>query len=246
MNKTERIKMVKAMEFIARQIPDEDILKTWIDYGVEDGDIEYGDLDSTIRDSGSDPIEKYISDDKLEEVMKTFIEVVRNAYNETIGLCCDGVQDYREEEYTPPSESVLFNYPNTENDAAMGNITGYMFIIGKFELRAATVPKSIESYKKLIGCDNVGFRRILLGTTKQPYGVFYDVDCKPWGGISGWDVHGNVMFHGNLFVVNVDNDNNVFSLTEDDFKFIRNCSDWYSSGEDAYPHLGWIEYADEQ
>ena len=41
----ERMKMVKAMEFIARQVNNEEIFNAWLTDGVPDGDIEYGDLD---------------------------------------------------------------------------------------------------------------------------------------------------------------------------------------------------------
>ena len=37
----ERIKMIKAMEYIARQINDEDVLGRWLVCGVADGDIDY-------------------------------------------------------------------------------------------------------------------------------------------------------------------------------------------------------------
>ena len=45
MNKIERIKMVKAMEYIARQINDEAVFERWLIGGVGDGDIEYGELE---------------------------------------------------------------------------------------------------------------------------------------------------------------------------------------------------------
>ena len=49
MNKAERIKMVKAMEFICRQVNDEDNIEAWLTLGVADEDIEYGDLE--VKDS---------------------------------------------------------------------------------------------------------------------------------------------------------------------------------------------------
>ena len=42
MNKVERAKMIVAMEFIARQINDEDVFDRWLMCGVADGDIDYG------------------------------------------------------------------------------------------------------------------------------------------------------------------------------------------------------------
>ena len=39
--KQERTRMVKAMEYICRQINDEDVFNGWLMGGVADGDIEY-------------------------------------------------------------------------------------------------------------------------------------------------------------------------------------------------------------
>lgn len=66
MNKQERVKMVKAMEYIARQINDEDVFEGWLVSGVEDGDIDYGDL------------------------MNTFLLCMKRAYKSG-GLYCDCV-----------------------------------------------------------------------------------------------------------------------------------------------------------
>ena len=47
----ERAKMVACMEYIARQINNEDVFETWLMCGVADSDIEYGNLDiSEIED----------------------------------------------------------------------------------------------------------------------------------------------------------------------------------------------------
>jgi hypothetical protein len=40
MNKNERIKVVKAMETLARSINDERVFSTWLLIGVADGDID--------------------------------------------------------------------------------------------------------------------------------------------------------------------------------------------------------------
>lgn len=61
MNKSERVKMVKAMEFIARQLNDENILNTWLTLGVADGDVNYGDLTET--DDGD--LEVYFDEDLI-------------------------------------------------------------------------------------------------------------------------------------------------------------------------------------
>ena len=45
MNKDARRKMILSMEYIARQINNEDFLMFWLSLGVPDGDIEYGNFD---------------------------------------------------------------------------------------------------------------------------------------------------------------------------------------------------------
>ena len=59
MNKAdERAKMVACMEYIARQINNEDIFETWLMCGVADSDIEYGNLDISEID---DYVTKYLT-----------------------------------------------------------------------------------------------------------------------------------------------------------------------------------------
>lgn len=86
MNKAERIKMVKAMEFIARQINDEDIIMSWLSVGVADGDIEYGDLTS----EPGDDAEYYTNDDDFRDLMGLFVRCMARA-NKSGGLYCDGI-----------------------------------------------------------------------------------------------------------------------------------------------------------
>ena len=50
MDNNERIKLVKAMEFVARQVNDEEVFEGWLINGVADGDIEYGSLEVTEDD----------------------------------------------------------------------------------------------------------------------------------------------------------------------------------------------------
>ena len=42
MDAIERKKMVLAMEFIVRQINDEEVFANWLALGIADGDLEYG------------------------------------------------------------------------------------------------------------------------------------------------------------------------------------------------------------
>lgn len=84
----ERLKLVKAMEYIMRQLNDESIFESWLTYGVADGDIEYGDLTVTNEDLGT--LGYYISKDVLECVMDEFVHNIRMA-SKSGGLFCAGV-----------------------------------------------------------------------------------------------------------------------------------------------------------
>lgn len=85
MNKQERTKMVLAMEYICRQINDEDVFDPWLMYGVADGDIEYGDL------SGEDAdLDWYIEDASFSELMTCFLNRMARA-KASGGLYCDGI-----------------------------------------------------------------------------------------------------------------------------------------------------------
>ena len=95
-NKTiaDRCKMVACMEFIARQINDEDVFNGWLMCGVADGDIEYGDLSYNNID------DYYIEDDNFKELMSCFLRRMVGAYNSG-GLYCGRVvskdkNDYKE------------------------------------------------------------------------------------------------------------------------------------------------------
>ena len=87
MKTSEREKMLKAMEFIARQINDEDVFDPWLMYGIADGDIKYGDLDVTEHDVN---LEYYLEDDCFKDIMTVFLRRMVQAWNSG-GLCCDGV-----------------------------------------------------------------------------------------------------------------------------------------------------------
>ena len=83
-NKVDRGKMVACMEYIARQINDQDVLMGWLMNGVADGDIEYGDLDYENVD------EYYIGDGTFQDLMSCFLRRMVGAY-ESGGLYCGGV-----------------------------------------------------------------------------------------------------------------------------------------------------------
>ena len=91
----ERIKAVKAMEFLARQINDEEVFDGWLTNGVADGDIEYGDL--IVREGDAEALEYYIRDDDFRDLMKTFLRRMTAAYRSgglyCGNICCGGVKD---------------------------------------------------------------------------------------------------------------------------------------------------------
>ena len=80
--------MVKAMEFITRQVNDEDQSDAWFRAGVADGDIEYGDLTPNAQDE--DNLEYYLEDDGFGDLMNTFLYIMSRAYKSG-GLYCDKV-----------------------------------------------------------------------------------------------------------------------------------------------------------
>ena len=82
----ERVKMVKAMEFICRQINDEDVLEGWLMNGVADGDIQYGDLTTC----ASADMDYYIEDYNFSEMMACFLRRMVRA-KKSGGLYCGGV-----------------------------------------------------------------------------------------------------------------------------------------------------------
>lgn len=85
MCKDERIKMVRAMEFIARQINDETIFESWLMCGVADGDIDGSETD--------EDLECYVDDDKeFADLMGLFLRLMKRA-GKSGGLYCDNVVD---------------------------------------------------------------------------------------------------------------------------------------------------------
>lgn len=89
MDAIERIKMVKAMEFIARQINDESIFEIWLYDGVADGDIDYGDLE--IKTGDEKMLDIYFKDDaNFADLMDTFLYCMKKAYHSG-GLYCDEI-----------------------------------------------------------------------------------------------------------------------------------------------------------
>lgn len=87
-NGIERVKMIKAMEFIARHINNEYLFQKWVIHGVADGDIEYGDL--TVDANGDEIARAYIDDACFADIMSAFQHIMYQAYKSG-GLYCDNV-----------------------------------------------------------------------------------------------------------------------------------------------------------
>lgn len=94
MNTTERIKMIKAMEYIARQVNDEEVFEIWLISGVADGDIEYGDL--SVNAEEAEYLDYYLDDKHFADLMNTFLRLMKAA-KKSGGLYCDGVVDKEEQ-----------------------------------------------------------------------------------------------------------------------------------------------------
>lgn len=93
MNKAdERAKMVACMEYIARQINNEDIFETWLMCGVADSDIEYGNLDISEID------DYYLDDVNFKNLMSTFLVCMNSAFKDG-GLYCGGVVSKDKNDY---------------------------------------------------------------------------------------------------------------------------------------------------
>lgn len=88
MDNIERIKMIKAMEYIARQVNDEGVFDGWLTEGVADGDIDYGDV--SVGTDDAEDLEYYLRDENFADLMDTFLWVMARA-RKSGGLYCDKV-----------------------------------------------------------------------------------------------------------------------------------------------------------
>ena len=88
--------MVKAMEYIARQLNDEEILEAWFIDGVADGDIDYGDLSIKDEDLDQFGVFYYTDDKTFADLMHTFLRLMKAAVKSG-GLYCDGIVDKKGE-----------------------------------------------------------------------------------------------------------------------------------------------------
>ncbi len=83
-NLKERVEMVRAMEYICRQINDEDVFEGWLMCGVADGDIDEATTNEEIIELG------YTDDTTFVDLMDCFLRRMLGA-NRSGGLFCGGV-----------------------------------------------------------------------------------------------------------------------------------------------------------
>lgn len=81
----ERTRMVKAMEYICRNVNNENVFDGWLMNGVADGDIEYGDFAPV-----DDNVDFYIEDESFADLMACFLRIMKRA-EESGGLYCGGI-----------------------------------------------------------------------------------------------------------------------------------------------------------
>ena len=87
----ERIKMVKAMEFIIRHLNVEEYSEQWLTEGIPDGDIEFGDL--TVKPDDEELLEYFVEDEGFADLMGMFLTAMNMAYEDG-GLYCNDVVSY--------------------------------------------------------------------------------------------------------------------------------------------------------
>lgn len=85
--KSERRKMIVAMEYILRNLNDEELFEEWLLDGVADGDIEYGNFDTEAVDN------YYISSRTFARLMGMFLNMMHfaSSYGDNTGLYCGDV-----------------------------------------------------------------------------------------------------------------------------------------------------------
>ena len=78
----ERIKVIRAMETIARCVNDENQFMLWLNIGIADGDVKESTTD--------EELEYYTEDEEFSDLMDSFLLLMSKAYKNG-GLYCDGV-----------------------------------------------------------------------------------------------------------------------------------------------------------
>lgn len=90
-NLKERIALVKSMDFICRNINDEDVFMPWLSVGVADGDIPYNTLIDQVTEDEIENLEYYVDDNEaFGDLMACFLRRMARA-KKSGGLYCNWV-----------------------------------------------------------------------------------------------------------------------------------------------------------
>lgn len=92
----ERIALVKAMDFICRNINDEDVFMPWLSVGVADGDIPYNTLIDQVTQNEIESLEYYAEDETFCYLMACFLRRMARA-KKSGGLYCNYVSSTDDE-----------------------------------------------------------------------------------------------------------------------------------------------------
>lgn len=82
MKKSARLKVLRAMEILARSVNDETVFEEWLIDGIADGDIDGSEDD--------EDLEYYLDDSTFSTLMETFLHVMARA-KKSGGLYVDGI-----------------------------------------------------------------------------------------------------------------------------------------------------------
>lgn len=89
-NIKERIAFVKAMEFVVRQINDEDVFMPWLSVGVADGDIPYESIVDQVTEEEIENLDYWVEDDNFRDLIECFLRRMKEAIRSG-GLYCDRI-----------------------------------------------------------------------------------------------------------------------------------------------------------
>lgn len=89
-NLKERIAFVKAMEFVVRQINDEDVFMPWLSVGVADSDIPYESIVDQVTEEEIENLDYWAEDDNFRDLIGCFLRRMKGAIRSG-GLYCNWI-----------------------------------------------------------------------------------------------------------------------------------------------------------
>ena len=86
----QRIALVKAMEFVVRQINDDDVFMPWLSVGVADGDIPYESIVNQVTEEEIKNLDYWAEDDNFRDLIECFLRRMKGAIRSG-GLYCNWI-----------------------------------------------------------------------------------------------------------------------------------------------------------